>query len=279
MSNIKSLLHNATADLGAYSESARLDAEVLLTHVLHTNRSYLYAHLEHDITAEEIAAFMELLQRRQNGEPIAYILGEKEFWSLPFKVTPDTLIPRPETELLIELAFKKLPSTESLHIADLGTGSGAIAVSLAYERKNWQLHATDQCEKALSIAKENSKRLTTLNVSFFHGEWCKALPQQKYSAIISNPPYIAQHDKHLQQGDLRFEPLSALVSGVDGLQDIRTILHQAYNYLVPNGLIMLEHGYQQAPAVRTLMHDLGYSEIESHKDLQGHERVTSAKMC
>jgi release factor glutamine methyltransferase len=250
--------------------------EILLAHVLKKTRTYLHTYPDYEINQQEINTFQQLLKRHIEGEPIAYILGHKAFWNLELIVTPDTLIPRPETELIIELILEKLPTNEEIIIADLGTGSGAIALALAKERPHWQLHATDQSVTALKIAQQNAEHLQISNVKFYQGNWCKALPSQKYHAIVSNPPYIAENDTHLNQAGMAFEPQTALVSGRDGLDAIRQIISQAPDYLLPKGLLVLEHGFDQAEAVRTLMQQFGYQQITSHRDLAGHERVVCA---
>ena len=219
---------------------------------------------------------MDLLNRRINGELMAYILGHKEFWGLDFVVTKDTLIPRPESELLVEMALAALPKSK-LTIADLGTGSGAIALALASERPDWDIVAVDQSAAALAVAKQNAQHLSLNQVCFTQGSWCEALGKVKYDAIISNPPYIADKDPHLSQGDLRSEPRSALASGEDGLDDIRLIVSQVPNYLQIRGLLLLEHGYNQAAYVSHLLQTAGFTEIRQQQDLAGHVRITQAR--
>lgn len=244
-------------------------------HAINVTREYLYTYPEYALTPEQQQHFNQLMTRRTAGEPIAYILGHKSFWTLDLQVTPDTLIPRPETELLVELALQKLPQNAALAVADLGTGSGAIALALASERPQWQLLATDKSSAALVIAKQNAKRLGICNVLFYAGDWCAALPkQQRFAAILSNPPYIRRDDSHLQQTGLQFEPRTALVAAAKGLRDIQTIIAQARHGLVKNGLLLLEHGHDQAVAVRELLIAAGYHAVASHCDYAGIERVT-----
>lgn len=273
---IKHILKQATQQIIKISETPHREAEILLAHALEKPRTYLHTYPEHEINQTDLDTFQQSLHRRLQGEPIAYILGHTAFWDFELKVTHDTLIPRPETELIVELILEKLTEQEKIYIADLGTGSGAIALALAKERPHWELHATDQSHAALIIAQQNAQQLGVNNIKFFQGEWCMALPSQKYQAIVSNPPYIAENDPHLKQPGMAFEPQTALVSGNDGLDALRQIISQSSNYLMPNGLLILEHGFDQAPAVRALMQQSGYQQITSYRDLAGHERVVCA---
>lgn len=254
---------------------ARLETELLLMHVLNTSRSTLIAYPERTLDTTQHHHFTALLARRMRGEPIAYLLNEKEFWSLPLHVTPDTLIPRPETELLVECMLQQLPHSTQ-HIADLGTGSGAIALALAHERPNWQIAATDRSPATLAIAQNNAQRLGITHITFHCGDWHTALPPHQYNAIASNPPYLRADDPHLQQGDVRYEPLTALTAGPDGLLHLRHIITTSPTYLVTGGKLFLEHGYDQASPVRQLLHDAGYVDITTCRDLAGHERMTFA---
>ncbi|HVV69858.1 MAG TPA: peptide chain release factor N(5)-glutamine methyltransferase [Gammaproteobacteria bacterium] len=254
----------------------QFEAQLLLSRALKISRSSLLAFPERVIDAEQQKLIMQLVKRRVAGEPMAYILQEKEFWSLSLKVTADTLIPRPETELLVELALEILPANVTQTIADLGTGSGAVALALAKERPHWQLIATDQSSAALKIAQENATHLGLFNVSFHQGSWCAALPRHGFNAIVSNPPYIAEKDVHLE-GDLRFEPQNALVSGKEGLDALRIIIEEAGNFLSAEGWLLLEHGHTQGEAVRTLMQSSGFKDIRTHQDLAGLDRVTKGK--
>lgn len=274
---IAALLQWATQELLTVSDSPKLDADILLAHVLNVSRSYLLAFPEREVTENEKHQFEKLIAQRQKKIPIAYLTGHREFWSLDLIVTPDTLIPRPETELLVELVLSELKNTSKKIIADLGTGSGAIALAIASERPDWEIYATDRSENALKIAKLNAERLHFKNIFFAKGEWCGALPDIKFDAIVSNPPYIAAHDQHLE--NLSYEPQSALIADENGLRDIRYIIAEAKTYLQKNGLLMLEHGFDQAFKVRKLLAEYGYSNIKSHEDLARLERVTSAINC
>jgi release factor glutamine methyltransferase len=273
MATIKQLItdgENALPD----SDSARLDAELLLSVVIAKPRSWLYTWPDHIPALPEQHLYLELIRRRQAGEPVAYMTGRKEFWDLQLKINHDVLIPRPDTELLVETALAKLPEDESIRVADLGTGSGAIALALASGRDNWQLIATDQSARALDLAQENAKNLDIKNISFFQGSWLAPLSGQTFDAILSNPPYIEKNDPHLQRGDVRFEPVHALISEENGLADIHHIISNSPSFLTPSGWLMLEHGYQQGEQVRQLFAAFSYSEIETLRDLAGHERIT-----
>lgn len=258
------------------SNSPHLDVELLLMQVLDKPRVYLYSHPEKTLSEKEWQAFNVLLKRCLDGEPIAYITGHKEFWSLDLLVNEKVLVPRPETELLVELALKKFPDSEAISCADLGTGSGAIALALASERPNWSILATDKSRAALSLARINAGRLGIDNVKFRQGSWCQALQGKRYDLIISNPPYIAEHDPSLR-GSIKFEPKQALISGADGLDDINIIIKEAGKNLNSHGFLLLEHGYDQADKVSAIMHQQGYIEIATHKDLAGHDRVTEGR--
>jgi release factor glutamine methyltransferase len=274
MLTVATSLHEAFALLAPHSAEYRLEAELLLMHALRCSRAHLYTYPEVQLTEAQSADFSELIERRKLGEPMAYILKQAVFWTLELEVTPDTLIPRSETELLVELVLKHLPAEERLAIADLGTGSGAIALALAGERPHWQVHATDQSLEALQVAQRNAQQLQLSNLVFHNGNWCTALPQQRFRALISNPPYIGVKEPHWQQGDLRFEPSQALLAGEDGLQALESIIQQAANYLEMGGWLMLEHGYRQQPEVTGLLEKAGYQAITSYQDRAGHWRVT-----
>lgn len=256
---------------------ARLEAQVLLQHSLNVDRAWLLAHENDALEGKQGAAFEALLKRRLNGEPIAYILGKREFYGLDFIVTPDTLIPRPDTETLVEAALEKIPTDKPCNVLDLGTGSGAIAIAIAKHRPQAHITAVDASNSALEIAKKNAHSLSTPNVQFILGDWFNGLANEKFDVIVSNPPYIAQNDVHLTQGDLRFEPISALASGVDGLDDIRHIIDSCLIHLKPQGWLMLEHGYDQAELVSDLMAQNGLVDIATLKDLGNQNRVTLAK--
>ncbi len=274
MKTITEALSIATHILKPYVPQSHLEAELLLALALQKPRSSLYAYPECSLTPPQIEQFSSLLKRRSSGEPLAYILGEKEFWSLPLHITQDTLVPRPETELLVELVLKTLPA-QPQQLADLGTGSGAIALALAKERPAWRLTATDASHQALQVAQQNAKRLEITNLEFLQGDWCAALPAQKYHALISNPPYIAENDPHL--ADLTFEPKQALVSGASGLDALGKIIQQSPNYLTIGGWIFLEHGCDQAAAVKELLAATGYHNVMTHQDLSGQDRVTAGR--
>ncbi len=271
--SIAVLLHRAERRLIGTSDSPRLDAELLLAHVLGRPRSHLYAWPERRPSAECIARFEQLIERRRSGEPIAYLIGRREFWSLELEVTPDTLIPRPETELLVELALARLPGDAAVEVADLGTGSGAIALAIARERPLARVVATDDNPAALAVAERNARRLGLDNIEFAGGDWCTALSDRRFDLIVSNPPYIAADCVHPRHGDLRFEPRAALVAGADGLAALHTIIDQAPAHLVAAGRLLLEHGFDQGEAVAALLRQRGFVEVATHPDPAGHDRV------
>ncbi len=274
VTSIENLLQQACARLAAHRESARLEAEVLLAHTLGKTRTWLRTWPEHAPSPEQQRRFEALLQRRAAGEPIAYLTGERDFWDMRLHVTPDTLIPRPETELLVELALQRIPRHAAWRIADLGTGSGAIALALARERPACHVIATDISAAALAVARGNAERLGATNLEFRHGPWLAPLAGERFQLIASNPPYVHPDDPHLKHGDLRFEPAAALGSAPDGLHDIREIARQARGHLQPGGWLLLEHGHDQGPAVRDILTAQGYGEPATHTDLSGHERIT-----
>ncbi|NWB98931.1 peptide chain release factor N(5)-glutamine methyltransferase [Pseudomonas gingeri] len=274
MTIIASLLR--AADLPD-SPTARLDAELLLAAALGKSRSYLHTWPEKIVSSEAALAFSDFLLRRRGGEPVAYILGQQGFWKLDLEVAPHTLIPRPDTELLVEAALELLPATPA-PVLDLGTGSGAIALALANERPAWQVTAVDRVPEAVALAERNRQRLGLNNTTVLNSHWFSALDGQRFQLIISNPPYIASSDPHLAQGDVRFEPASALVAGADGLDDLRLIIAQAPQYLLADGWLMLEHGYDQAEAVRELLSAQGFSDVHSRTDLGGHQRISLGRL-
>ena len=270
---IEDLLRQAQTALVA-SESARLEAEILLAHVLQTTRTWLRTWPEHVPSPEQQNAFDTLLKRRSAGEPIAHITGERGFWDMTLRVTPDTLIPRPETELLVELALERIPPDADWRIADLGTGSGAIALAIARERPGCQLIASDISAAALQVARHNAESLGVSNIEFHHGPWLAPLAGERFQLIASNPPYVHPDDPHLTRGDLRFEPPGALGSAPDGLHDIRTIAREAREHLLPGGWLLLEHGYDQGPAVSTILTAYAYHKVTTHTDLANQDRIS-----
>jgi release factor glutamine methyltransferase len=265
----KTILYEAKQALSKVSKTPQLDAELLLCHVLNCQRSYLYAHPDCSLNHEQEKSFFQLIARRQKGEPIAYLLRYHEFWSLRLTLSSQTLIPRPETECLVEWILKQFSNDSIIELADLGTGTGAIALALASERPHWKITATDRSLSALEIAKQNAARLHLLNVTFCQGDWCSALVHQQYDLIVSNPPYIAENDPHLLDPNLQFEPLEALVSGEDGLNALREIINKANAYLKTSGYLVLEHGYDQADRVIYLLQENGFHSYHSEKDHAG----------
>lgn len=275
---ISHLLNTATQALAGSSASPRLDAEVLLAHVLNQTRSYLFTWPEQVLSDSQTETFHRLIAHRLQGRPVAYITGIREFWSLSLKVSSDVLIPRPDTELLVETALKLFPHDQALQIADLGTGSGAIAIALAHERPHWQITAADKSPAALVIARHNAERHQLANITFIESNWFSTLPAAKFHAIISNPPYIADSDPHLSEGDVRFEPQAALISSQGGLADLAKLITEAKIHLLPGGRLLLEHGYQQAQAVRNSMEQAGYRDIQHGEDLAGINRITYGRI-
>jgi len=272
-------LKNAQQRFNLISDSARLDAECLVSFVIEKPDVFLRTWPEHELALPQQDLFEQLVQRREQGEPIAYIVGQRQFWSLEFKVNAHTLIPRPETELLVEQIIE-IHQQHALHsILDLGTGSGAIAVSVSSEinstRAPVHVIASDISEKALQVARFNAAEHQQ-NVEFIESNWFESIPKQKFDLIVANPPYIEENDPHLAQGDVRFEPTSALVSGSDGLMAIRTIIEQAKSWLSPKGWLLFEHGYHQADAIEQLFVENDYSRPQMKKDLSGMDRISFA---
>ena len=275
MSTVSEALDWATEQLSE-SDDARLDSQVLLAYTLNVSRTWLFTWPDKALDGATLTAFNALIEERKSGTPIAYITGYRDFWSLRLKVTPDTLIPRADTELLVETALTLKNVEKPCDVIDLGTGTGAIALSLANECPSWRITATDINPETLAVAKENAQSLE-LTVSFKESAWFDAI-SDRFDLIISNPPYIESDDPHLQQGDLRFEPAGALASGKDGLDDIRRLVQHALKHLKKDGYLLLEHGYQQAEAVRSLMAEAGYIDIETHQDIEDRDRVTLGKI-
>lgn len=265
------------------SDSARLDCEILLLKVINDrsekqrNKTWLLTWPELTLTSEQIQQYDHYLSLRSEGMPVAYIVGEKDFWTLTFKVTPATLIPRPETELLVECALEKIAPGEPGNILDMGTGSGAIALAMASERRHCKILATDICAEALAVAQNNAQRLNIANTRFCQSHWFDNIPKQQFDVIVSNPPYIARHDKELADDVRKYEPLSALHSGHEGLDDIEQIIRQSQGFLKPGGWLLFEHGYTQAEAIQALLNQYDFTQIATVNDLNHLPRVTQAK--
>lgn len=262
------------------SDTAVLDARVLLCHVLECNQTYLHTWPDKQLEQGQLASFRSLVDRRVSGEPIAYIVGYQEFWSLRLMVNENTLIPRPETELIIETLLT-LDLPENTRCLDLGTGTGAIALAIASEKPAWQIVGCDRVKEAVSLAEANRQALNFTNVNFVESNWFAALPHEKsnltFDLIVSNPPYVESHSPFLDEGDVRFEPTSALTSGVDGLDDIRLIINESQQYLAEGGYLMFEHGYQQGATIRNLLKQSHFSDPRTLPDLAGLDRVTFAQ--
>jgi release factor glutamine methyltransferase len=256
------------------SPTPQLDAEVLTMHVTGLTRAQLITHANTALTAEQETILRALLARRAHGEPIAYLTGKREFWSLELHITPDVLIPRPETELLVEQALARIPRDATWSIADLGTGSGAVALAIASERPRCRVTATDSSMAALTVARANAQRLGIANIEFRHGEWFAPLAGTEFDLIVSNPPYVAENDPHLAEGDLRFEPRAALVSSIDGLDAIRQIATAARAHLKPGGWLLLEHGHDQSTTVAAILHEHRYNDVLLIRDLAGQPRIS-----
>lgn len=268
------LLRIATQQLIGNSDTARLDAELLLCHVINKPRTWLYTWGDQPVAADDQAAFDALVTRRLVGEPVAYLMGEREFWGLPLETAPHTLIPRPDTELLVEAALARADHASG-QLLDLGTGTGAIALAFASERSHWQVTGADVVPEAVALAQRNAVRVGVTNVQFVESDWFSALaPSSRYELIVSNPPYIAEDDHHLQEGDVRFEPRSALVADEDGLADLHHLVQSAWHYLQPEGWLLLEHGWTQADAVCAMLKACGYQQVESLRDLGQQPRVS-----
>lgn len=277
MPTIKTALAEATRLLQHVTDTPLLEAEILLSKALLKNRPHLRAWPEKELTPEQDSAYQTLLNERRSGQPIAYLTGTREFWSREFIVTSDVLIPRPETELLIELSLTLIPADKPCNIIDLGTGTGIIAVTLAAERRLAQVTAADISPAALSVAKKNAANHHTEHIQFYQSDWLDNVPKDLYDLIVSNPPYIAENDTHLHQGDLRFEPKTALIAQDQGLADIKTIAETAYERLENGGYLLVEHGFEQDTDVQRLFIANGYKQVSTVKDLAGLPRVTMGR--
>ena len=262
------------ASLLAASELPPLEAQVLAAHALAVPRASLLAHQARTLTDEDARRIGRLFLRRRAGEPVAYLTGEREFFGLSLAITPEVLIPRPETELLVALALELAPS--GARVLDLGTGSGAVAISIAHEEPDMEVVAVDASADALAVARENARRHGA-TIRFVYGSWYTGLAAERFDLIVANPPYVAEGDEHLEQGDLRFEPRAALVSGADGLDAIRAIVAGAQDHLRPGGWLLFEHGYDQGERCRSLLAMYGYSQVQTWPDLAGIERVSGAR--
>jgi len=274
MTTVVDLLKSG-ADLD--SDSPRLDVELLLAHALGQTRTWLYTWPDNEVADELECVFRELLTRRRAGEPLAYILGERDFWSLTLAVNDDTLIPRPETETLVSWALE-LPLPTDAAVADLGTGSGAIALALASERDEWRITAADSSDDALAVAAANARRLELGNVRCVVSDWFDSLEGQRCDAVLSNPPYVAEGDPHLAKGDVRFEPRAALVAGEQGLDDLQRIVSTSHAHLKPGGWLLLEHGFEQRGEVQGLLRDAGFASVTTRDDLAGLPRVSGGQL-
>ncbi len=275
--SIKQYLEDGTAILRAVSDSPRLEAELLMGLVLRKPRSFLHAWPERQLSAPDAERYEALLRQRFAGEPIAYMTGIREFWSMPLKVTPNVLIPRPETELLVEKTLLKLPEDEDVRVLDLGTGSGAVSLAIARERPRASIVAVDVSRAALEVARLNARLQKIGNVEFRESDWFDAVRGEKFHVVVGNPPYVAEDDPHLAQGDARFEPRIALDAGQGGMEAFRAILDRAHNYIVRQGWLLLEHGSTQHLPLRRLLEAQHYHDITIHKDAAGHDRVTECR--
>jgi release factor glutamine methyltransferase len=281
LKNLMDCARNRLAETtGCDMNDARADIRALMCHALdNASHAWLIAHQDDDVSPELRMTFEALLSRRIHGEPVAYIIGKREFYGLELRVTPDTLIPRPDTETLVETALNRIPQGTPCQVLDLGTGTGAIALAIAKNRPLANVTAIDQSSAALAIAQGNAATLNIANIQCMQSNWFSALAGQKFDMIVSNPPYIEAGDPHLQQGDLRFEPHVALASGADGLDDIRIIIHHAPQHLQPAGWLMLEHGYLQAEAIRTILQQYSFGNIHTTQDIAGRDRVTFGQIA
>lgn len=276
--NIQQALQYGEQQLAKTSPSAALDAQVLLSYVLQCNSAYLFTWPEKNLENKPLEKYQALIQQRQHGTPVAHLTGQREFWSLNLNVNDSTLIPRPETETLIEFILKKFSNEKNLKLLDIGTGTGAIAIALATEKPRWNISACDISEQAIQLAKKNSKQHHTDNISFIQSDWFSNINDKDFNVIVSNPPYIANDDIHLSQGDVRFEPKNALTSGETGMDDIEYLCLHAKQYLLNPGYLIVEHGYDQEQAVSECFTKNNYIDIEQRQDLSGHTRMTSGRI-
>jgi release factor glutamine methyltransferase len=254
------------------------EARIILAHVLERDRAWLAAHADAMVSTVQAAVFDALTRRRRNGEPVAYLTGRREFFGLDLEVTQEVLIPRPETELLVELALERIGKGDAARVLDLGTGSGAIALAIAQQRPNARVLGVDVSRQAIALARQNQARLQIANAEFMQSDWFAEMPREAFALIASNPPYVSDLDPHLREGDLRFEPSSALKGGPDGLTAIRAIVARAPAYLAPHGWLLIEHGYDQAERVQALLRDAGLAGIDSNRDMAGIPRVTFGRV-
>ena len=259
------------------NDSADIDAQILLCHILQCNSAHLMTWPEKGLDESQAASFLQLIQQRKQGLPVAHLTGQREFWSLNFSVNNSTLIPRPETETLVEFILEKFGDRKNLKLLDLGTGTGAIAIAVAHEKPGWEVFASDVSEQALNLAQQNSEQHHTDNVTLMHSDWFNNIDEHNFDIIVSNPPYIAEHDPHLKTGDVRFEPQRALTAGESGMDDIEHLCAQAKSYLQKSGWLIVEHGYNQAQIVADCFAENAYAQIEQKKDLSGHMRMTAGK--
>lgn len=275
--NIRQTLQQASLHLTESSPSATVDAQVLLSHVLQCNSAHLLAWPEKELTDVQKETYEQLIQQRQQGIPVAHLTGKREFWSLDFSVNNSTLIPRPETETLVEFILTNFADREHLKLLDMGTGTGAIAIAVASEKPGWQIVASDVSDAALELARKNAHNHQCHNISFVKSDWFNNIPFHDFDIIVSNPPYIAADDPHLSQGDVRFEPKTALTSGSTGMDDIEQICLHAKDHLTKNGWLIVEHGYNQEQLLARCFTKNGFTQVTQQQDLSGHTRMSAGK--
>ncbi|VAW93903.1 Peptide chain release factor N(5)-glutamine methyltransferase [hydrothermal vent metagenome] len=273
------LQKQAITELSAYSDSARLDVDLIICHVLSISRTALITQDRMVLEPEQLNQIQQLIEKRKQSYPVAYIIGSRHFWDLELKVTEDTLIPRPETELLVEMALSLFAEDQTTRVLDLGTGSGAVAIAIAKARPEWSIIACDNSPAALSVAKQNAETYQLENIKLINSDWFDDIPdQQKFDLLLSNPPYIESDDPHLKQGDVQHEPQAALSSGRDGLDDIRKLIANAKCFLHAHGWLWLEHGFDQAQNVKDIFTEHNYTNIKQHLDLFGHTRISGGQL-